>query len=63
VVRRVVHRVHADGIDAQLLELDDIPRAARDVRDGIGGPRGASGLVIDAADIESVVAGEEGWGR
>jgi hypothetical protein len=62
VVGRVVHRVDADGVDAQFLELGDVALARRGVGDGVRGFGGASGLVVDAADIEALVAGEEGCG-
>jgi hypothetical protein len=59
VLGRVVDSVNTDSIDAQLLELDDISLAAIGIGDGISQVGGATGLIVDATDIESVIACEE----
>lgn len=59
-VGAVVDRVHTDGIDSQLLELFHIPHTPFGVGDGVDGCRRAAGLVVEAFDVEAVVAGEEG---
>ena len=60
MVGGVVYGVHADSVDAQLLELLDIALAAVDVGNGVLSLRGATGLVVDTADVEAVLAGPEG---
>lgn len=62
VVLGVVDRVDTDGVDAQLLELDDITRAAGGVSDGVFVGRGATRLVVDTADVETTLGGEESCG-
>jgi hypothetical protein len=59
VLGRVVDSVDTDGIDAQLLELDDISLTAVGIGNGVSQVGGATGLIVDATDIESVVACEE----
>lgn len=61
MVGGVVHSVHTDGVDAQLLELLDIALAAVDVGNGILCIGGAAGLVVNTADVEALVAGPEGY--
>lgn len=60
VVGSVVHGVHTNGVDAQLLELYDVALAAVDVGNGVLGLRGATGLVVNTANVEAVVTGPEG---
>jgi hypothetical protein len=59
VIGSVVHSVHTNGVDAQLLELCDIALAAVDVGNGVLSIRGTAGLVVDATDVETLVAGPE----
>jgi hypothetical protein len=61
VVGGVVDGVDADGVDAQLLELDDVSSAAALIGYGVCEVRASTGLVVDTADVEAVVALEEGW--
>jgi hypothetical protein len=63
VVGAVVYGVHTDSVDAQLLELLDIALAAVDVGDGVLSLRGATGLVVNTADVEAVLTGPEGCGQ
>jgi hypothetical protein len=60
VVGGVVDRVDTDGVDAQLLELGDVTLAAVDIGDGVCEVGAATGLVIDATDVEAVATLEEG---
>lgn len=60
VVLGVVDGVHTDGVEAEVLELLDVTLAAIGIGDGIGELGGAAGLVVNTADIETVVALEEG---
>lgn len=60
VVLGVVDRVHTDGVEAQVLELLDITLAASSISDRVCKLGGATGLVVDTADVEAVVALEEG---
>ena len=60
MVGGVVHGVHTDSVDAQLLEFLDIALAAVDVGNGVLSIRGAAGLVVDTANVEAVLAGPEG---
>jgi len=75
VVGRVVDRVHADGVDAELLELRNVTLAAGDIGNGVLCIRSAAyslllgimdsagndrtRLVVDTADVEALVASEE----
>jgi hypothetical protein len=59
VIGCVVDGVDTDGIDAQFLELDDITLAAVGIGNGVGQIGGATRLVVNATDVESVIAGEE----
>jgi hypothetical protein len=63
VVGGVVYGVDAHSVDAQLLELLDIALAAVDVGDGVLSLRGATGLVVNTADVETVFTGPEGCSR
>jgi len=60
VVCRVVDRVDADGVDAELDELSNVTRAGLDVGDGVDEVGGATGLIVDAANIEALTSSEEG---
>ena len=60
MVGGVVDSVHANGVDAQLLELLNIALAAIDVGNGVLSIRGAAGLVVNTADVETLVTGPEG---
>ena len=60
MVGSVVDGVHANSVDAQLLELLDIALAAINVGNGVLSIRGAAGLVVNTADVETLVAGPEG---
>jgi hypothetical protein len=75
VIGRVVDRVDTDGVDAELLELLNVTLATGDISDGILCIRSAAyllsvlmlssvvdertGLVVDTADVEALVASEE----
>jgi hypothetical protein len=63
VVGSVVHGVHANSVDAQLLELGDIALAAIDISDGVLSIRGAAGLVVNTANVEALGAGPESCGE
>jgi hypothetical protein len=60
VVGGVVDSVDTDGVDAQLLELGNITLAAVDIGDGVCELGAATGLVVDATDVETVASLEEG---
>jgi len=59
VVGAVVDSVDADGVDAELLELLNVALAASLVGDGVLCVGGATGLVVDTADVETLVASKE----
>ncbi|KAL2288563.1 hypothetical protein FJTKL_03925 [Diaporthe vaccinii] len=59
VVLRVVDRVHTDGVDAEVLEVLDVPLETRDVNQGVSGVSGTTWLVSHATDVETLVAGPE----
>jgi len=59
VVLGVVDGVDTDRVQAELLELLDIALAAFGVSDGVLGFGGTAGLVVDATDVEALVASEE----
>ena len=59
--RSVVDGVDSNCIDAQLLEFRDVSLAAVDVGNGIGHVGGATGLVVDATNVETVVASKESY--
>ena len=61
MVGRVVDSVDTDGIDAQLLKFCNVSLAASLIGNGISQIGRATRLVVDASNIEAVVAGEEGW--
>jgi hypothetical protein len=59
VVGAVVDSVDADGVDAELLELLNVALAASLVGNGVLRIGGATGLVVDTADVETLVASKE----
>ena len=59
MVGGVVDSVHTNGVDAQLGEFLDVSVAARFISNGISNVRGATRLVIDTTDVESVAIGKE----
>ena len=61
MVGGVVDRVDTDGVDTQLLELGDVPGAAGLIGNGVCEVRAATGLVVDATNVETVVSLEESW--
>lgn len=60
VVLGVVGRVDADRVDAERLELLDIRHAHLLVGERVNVARRATGLVVEAADVEALSALEEG---
>jgi len=60
MVLGVVDRVHTDGVETEVLELLDVALAAIGISDGIGELGGATGLVVNTTDVETVVALEKG---
>lgn len=60
VVLRVVDRVDTDGVQTELLELGNVTLATIGISDGVSQVRGATGLVVDTANIETVISLEEG---
>jgi hypothetical protein len=63
VVGRVVDGVHTDGVQAKLLELGNVTLARLDIGNGVLIGRGSTGLVVDTTNVETLSAGEKGWGR
>jgi hypothetical protein len=61
VVGSVVDGVDADSVDTKLLELCNVALAAISISDGVFGRRRASGLVIDTADVETLIASKESY--
>jgi len=59
VVQGIVDHVNTDSVDAQLLELRNITLADGGFGERIFVGGGTTGLIIDAADIESIFAGPE----
>lgn len=60
MVGGVVDSVDTNSVDSQLLELFNVALADGGVCDGVRGITAATGLVVDSADVEAVVAGKEG---
>ena len=60
VLLGVVHHVDTDGVDAQLLKLGNVALAHLGVGQGIDSTGGSSRLVVDAADVETLLALPEG---
>jgi hypothetical protein len=61
VVYSIVDSVDTDGVQAKLLEFGDITRTGGGIGQGVHELRRSSWLIVDAADIESVVSLEESW--
>ena len=61
VVLAVVNGIHTDSVDAEFLEFLDISLASLSVGDWIFSFRRSSWLVVDTADVKSLVAGEESY--
>lgn len=59
VVLRVVDGVHTDGVDAELLEVRDVPLETGDVDQGVGGISGTTWLVSHTTDVETLITGPE----
>ena len=59
----VVHHVDPDRVDAQLLELGDVTLADGRVGERIRLAGAATGLVVDAADVEAVATSVERYGE
>jgi hypothetical protein len=57
----VVDSVHTDSVDSEALKLLDVALAASSVGNRVLGIRCASRLVVDTADVETLVASEESW--
>ena len=60
MIGTVVDSIDADGIDAQLLKFCNVSLAASLIGNGVSQIGRATRLVVDASNIEAVVAGEEG---
>jgi len=60
VVLGVVDGVDANSVDAEVLELLDVALALLGVGQGVLVGRGTAGLIVDATDVESVLASPEG---
>jgi hypothetical protein len=60
VVSGVIDGVHTNGVDAQLLELGDVTGASTSISDRVNELRAAARLIVDTADVETVVTLEEG---
>jgi hypothetical protein len=63
VVLGVVDGVDTDSVETELLELGNIALAALAVSDGVLGVSSTAGLVVNAADVEALVASEESCGE
>jgi hypothetical protein len=59
VFRSVVDGVHTNGVDTKLLEVDDVALATGRIGDGVLCVGRATWLVVDTADVETLVASEE----
>ena len=57
----VVNGVDSDSVDAQLLEFRDISLATVGIGDRISDVGGATGLIVDATNVESVISGKESY--
>jgi hypothetical protein len=62
VVLGVVNGVDPNRVETELLELGDIALAALRVSNGVLGVGSSTRLVVNAADIEALVASEESCG-
>lgn len=63
MVGSVIHGVDTDRIDTQLLELGDVTLANSGVCNGVLCLGRTTGLVVDPANVETIVAGEESYLR
>lgn len=61
MVSRVVDSVDSDGVESELREVLDISLAASCICNGVGNVGGATRLVIDTSNVESVAASEESY--
>ena len=59
MVGSVVDSVYTNGIDAQLGELLNVSGAASLISNGISDIGGATRLVVDTTNVESVAIGKE----
>lgn len=59
MVGAVVDSVDADSVDAEVLELLNVALAASLVGDGVLCIGSATGLVVNTADVETLVASKE----
>ena len=59
MVGGVVDSVYTNSVDAQLGEFLDVSVAARLISNGISNIGGATRLVVDTSDVESVAIGKE----
>jgi len=59
VVCAVVDSVDTDSVDTELLELLNVALAACLVGNGVLGVRSTAGLVVDTADVETLIASKE----
>jgi hypothetical protein len=59
MVRSIVDSVDSNGVDTQLLELGNISSTSICVGNGICYIGGATRLVVNAANVESIVSGKE----
>lgn len=57
----VVDGVHTDGVDAELLELNDVASAVCSVGDRVNEVGRSTGLVVHTAHVESAGSGKESW--
>jgi len=57
----VVDSVDSDGVESELLKILNISLAAIYICDGVGNVGGATRLVIDTSNVESVAAGKESY--
>lgn len=59
----VVDSVDTNSVQTQLLEFRDVSLAAIHVGDRVGDIGGATRLVVDATNVEAIIAGKESWGN
>jgi len=59
VFRSIIDGVNTNGIYAQLLEVYDIALATSSVGDGVLCVGRAAWLIVDSADVETLLASEE----
>ena len=63
MVCRVINSVDTNGVDAQFFEFWNVSIAALCVCDRVGNLGGSTWLVVEATDVETVIAGEESYGE